>query len=132
VLQTAIGLVLWGLLIVAAMLKPDPSGLGTHRQLGLPPCSFAMLFGIRCPTCGMTTAWSNVMHGRPDAAVRASVSGTILAVVAALAGTWCLATAASGRWSFGSIRDVTTVWLVLAMVGLILLEWGLRLYVIPS
>jgi hypothetical protein len=80
----------------------------------------------------MTTAWSNVMHGRPEVAVRSSVCGTILAVMAAVIGTWCLATAARGQWSFGWIKDMTAGWLALAMVGLILLEWGLRLYVIRS
>jgi len=80
----------------------------------------------------MTTAWSNVMHGRFEAALKASVCGTILSLIAAVVGAWCLATAARGRWSFGALRDTTAGWLALAMIGLILLEWGLRLYVIRS
>ncbi|RMG03430.1 MAG: DUF2752 domain-containing protein, partial [Planctomycetota bacterium] len=55
----AVGLA--GLLVIAAVLRPSPTGLGTHQQLGLPPCTFRAMFGSRCPTCGMTTAWSNVM-----------------------------------------------------------------------
>ncbi len=127
-----IGLGLWGLLIVAAILRPDPSGLGTHRQLGLPACSFSELFGIRCPTCGMTTAWSNVMHGRPVAALRGSVCGAFLAVVAAVVGSWSLATAIRGRWSFGALQDTTAGYLALTVVALVLVEWGLRVYVIPG
>ncbi|MGE3821953.1 MAG: DUF2752 domain-containing protein, partial [Isosphaeraceae bacterium] len=42
---------------VASWLEPDPSGFGTHRQLGLPPCHFAWVTGKPCPTCGMTTAF---------------------------------------------------------------------------
>ena len=30
---------------VAAMLRPDGRGFGTHQQLGLPPCTFRVLFG---------------------------------------------------------------------------------------
>ncbi len=27
--------------VIAWLLKPDPRGLGTHEQLGLPPCPFS-------------------------------------------------------------------------------------------
>ena len=26
-------------------------------------CPFKRMFGVACPTCGMTTAWLNFMHG---------------------------------------------------------------------
>ena len=125
---SAAGLSLWGLLAVAAMLQPDPSGLGTHRQLGLPPCTFSLLFGVRCPTCGMTTAWSNVMHGRATAALQANVCGVLLALATFGGGGWCLATAARGRWSFGAPSETSVACLALVVLALILLEWSLRLY----
>jgi len=46
------------LLGIGSLLEPDPRGFGTHTQLGLPPCAFRMLFGIPCPSCGMTTAFA--------------------------------------------------------------------------
>src|SRR5207247_577108 len=44
------------LLGVARLVEPDLRGYGTHEQLGLPPCTFRLLTGIACPSCGMTTS----------------------------------------------------------------------------
>ncbi|RMF43700.1 MAG: DUF2752 domain-containing protein [Planctomycetota bacterium] len=76
------GLVAAGLLLTAARLHPDPSGRGTHQQLGLPPCSFVLLWNIPCPACGMTTSWALVTQGRLVAAMRANAGGALLAIIA--------------------------------------------------
>ncbi len=68
------------LLILAARVTPDPSGLGTHRQLGLPACSVVVLTGYPCPTCGMTTAFAYTVRGRLIAAFLAQPAGTLLAM----------------------------------------------------
>ncbi|MEM6470271.1 MAG: DUF2752 domain-containing protein [Planctomycetota bacterium] len=65
--------------ILAMSLDPNPDGLGTHRQLGLPPCSFVMLWQIRCPMCGMTTSWAYLMRGNLLDALRSNPGGVILA-----------------------------------------------------
>ncbi len=49
--------------IVAAVLHPDPSGHGTHTQLGLPPCPSVLLFDRPCPGCGLTTSLTAFVHG---------------------------------------------------------------------
>ncbi|MGE0758889.1 MAG: DUF2752 domain-containing protein, partial [Pirellulaceae bacterium] len=92
------GLTLAGLLFVAGSLQPDVRRWGTHQQLGLPPCSIQTWYRVRCPSCGMTTAWAHVMRGQWPAALRANVGGTVLAVTAALACPWCLGAAWRGRW----------------------------------
>lgn len=49
-------------LTIARVLSPSPNGLGTHQQLGLPPCFFHQFTGIPCPTCGMTTSFAHTVR----------------------------------------------------------------------
>ena len=86
-------LVGWSLFLIggfalAFALKPDPRGYGTHQSLGLPPCTFRMLFGIPCPSCGMTTSFSHLMHGNISQAFERA-SGVVLAAVCAVQIPWC-------------------------------------------
>jgi hypothetical protein len=43
-------------LLTGRLLQPAPGRVGTHEQLGLPPCGFLHLTGIPCPGCGLTTS----------------------------------------------------------------------------
>ena len=47
----------------AFALNPDPSGHGTHTQLGLGACPFYTQFDMPCPACGMTTSVTHWFHG---------------------------------------------------------------------
>lgn len=94
-ISAAVAVACGGVLGLAAHLEPDPAGHGTHRALGLPPCGMILTSGIPCPTCGMTTSFALVMHGRPIAAFLAQPAGMVL----------CLATVAC---------MLTSVWI---MVG---------------
>lgn len=58
-------------LAIALRLDPDPRGVGTHEQLGLPPCGMVAAFGVPCPSCGFTTTFTLAAHGRP---LRAAVN----------------------------------------------------------
>ncbi|MFN0121832.1 MAG: DUF2752 domain-containing protein [Blastocatellia bacterium] len=46
-------------LVTARWLTPSPTGVGTHRQLGFPPCIFLTLSGWPCPGCGLTTSFAH-------------------------------------------------------------------------
>ncbi|MEZ6317893.1 MAG: DUF2752 domain-containing protein [Phycisphaerales bacterium] len=53
---------------LAAWLKPDAAGHGTHTQLGLANCQWVAMFDEPCPTCGMTTSFAyaanaDFLHG---------------------------------------------------------------------
>ena len=49
-----------GVLLLARRLIPDASGMGTHVQLGLPPCGFLYLTSLPCPGCGLTTSFAHM------------------------------------------------------------------------
>jgi hypothetical protein len=49
-------------LIIARLLQPSPVGVGTHQQLGLPPCPFLAFTGWPCPACGLTTCFAYAAH----------------------------------------------------------------------
>lgn len=55
------------------VLKPDPSGYGTHCQLFLAPCMFHLLTGLPCPFCGMTTGFAHTARGEIGAAFHSHV-----------------------------------------------------------
>lgn len=70
-------------LIVAASLRPSPSGVGTHRQLGMSVCGWIASIDRPCPTCGMTTAFACAANRRPVDSFRAQPFAAVGAVVAA-------------------------------------------------
>ena len=130
VARTCVGLmgsVMLGLLITAARLTPDPRGLGTHRQLGLPPCTVVDWFGVRCPSCGMTTAFSHTVRGQLAGAVRANAGGALLALAAMAAGPWFVGSAVYGRWLIGPPRDGVMIGVGLTVVVVTIVDWTLRL-----
>ena len=75
-----IAIICAGILVVAALIKPDPSGVGSHKQLGMQACGFYERTGYPCPTCGMTTAFSNVVRGRLIEAFTVQPAGALAAL----------------------------------------------------
>ncbi len=124
----ATGAALTALLAVAVVLRPSPLGHGTHQQLGLPPCTFEVLFHRRCPSCGMTTAWAHVVRGQWIRAARANMGGTLLALAAIVAAPWALVCAALGRAYRWLPSERAMVGAGLGFLGLTLAEWAWRLW----
>ncbi|HBJ36914.1 MAG TPA: hypothetical protein DDZ51_19585 [Planctomycetaceae bacterium] len=113
-------------LAVAGRLQPHPDGLGTHQQLGLPPCTIRVMWGVRCPSCGMTTSWSYFVRGRLWMSLRSNVAGTLLAVIASLAVIVLFSGFASGKMP-GRGSLVFAAWgMVLAWIVAIA-DWAWRL-----
>ncbi|MCC6486694.1 MAG: DUF2752 domain-containing protein [Candidatus Hydrogenedentes bacterium] len=71
-----------GILGLGALLTPDSRGVGTHEQLGLPECMTMRIFGIPCPFCGMTTAFSHMAHGELGPALRTQPAGALAFLLA--------------------------------------------------
>lgn len=99
---------------VAAWLTPSPDGIGTHQQLGLPACTAILIFGIRCPACGMTTSWAWMMEGGFAEAIRVNVAGVMLFLVAFTSIPWLLWNAWRGE------RRGHMLWTQFAILGVVI------------
>ncbi|MBX3470630.1 MAG: DUF2752 domain-containing protein [Planctomycetes bacterium] len=111
-------------LALSLWLRPDARGIGTHEQLGLPPCGFVeMLDGVPCPSCGFTTTFALAAHGRPAEAFRNQPFGFVLFCLTVLGVPVALGAAARGV----SLFEVTDRWpwgrLFCAFLALWLLAW---------
>lgn len=114
------------LLAVASRLEPDPRGMGTHEQLGLSSCTFVRLWGIGCPSCGMTTSWAHTMNGDLQAAAGANVAGLLLALLALLSIPWLLASAVWGKWCYLRPRAGLLLTLLVMVMAIAVCDWCRR------
>jgi hypothetical protein len=127
-----IALMLVGLFWAAIAIDPydsagEPLTIGTHSQLGLPPCNFVTLTGLPCPSCGMTTSFALLMHGDIAASVRANAVGTLLAAFFVALIPWSLVSAVRGRWVWIRTLEPWLLGAVIVFVGLALIRWGIVL-----
>jgi hypothetical protein len=101
-----------------------PRKMETHRQLGLPPCSFKTATGgMPCPSCGMTTSFALLVRGDVYNSLRANCAGTLLATLCLLAIPWCVASVWLGRPVFMVSLESTLIKLLLAFVAVMLVRW---------
>ncbi len=114
-------------LAVAAWLSPDPSGVGTHRQLGFPPCGLMVTTGTPCPTCGMTTAFSHAIRGHPGAAIVTQPFGALLAFGAFAATGLALAALLTGKAWWINWYRVSPGWVMALIVVLFLAAWAYKI-----
>ncbi len=115
------------LLLTARILEPAAEGYGTHRQLGFPPCSSLVLFGTKCPACGMTTSWSMLLRGQISGAIRANVGGLMIGLIAmAYLPTSCYLFL-SGRTSRRGLVSLAFGCSLLIAMTASILQWAFRL-----
>ncbi len=126
-LSAGLAVVLLCPLVVAALLRPSPWGYGTHQQLGLPPCTFVALFHCRCPSCGMTTAWSHLVRGEVWGAAKANAGGALAGLLALAAEPWLAVSALRGRWLGFRPNATAIAWTLLGVVAVTLVDWAVRL-----
>jgi hypothetical protein len=115
------------LLVIAAWLKPSPNGYGTHQQLGLPGCSMMVLFGIRCPGCGMTTSWAHTLDGNLTAGLRTNLSGVLFCLSAIAFAPLLAWTSWRGKTWHWLRSGVLPVGVLIAILSISMVEWVIRL-----
>ena len=120
----------------ALWLDANPIGLGTHQQLGLPPCGFLASTRLPCATCGMTTAFTHAVHGRLVTSLLTQPAGLAMAMFTAIVtivSAWALVVGASlgpiVQWLWRPIM----IWLFAALVigswayKILTLYWGFQI-----
>lgn len=116
---------------LARILEPSSEGVGTHQQLGLPPCTFLYLTSLPCPFCGMTTSWTHAAHLDLDAAIYTQPAGVVLFLLTLALGVALLGRAVVGAAPFRPDRFAAAIpaklWWGLAS-GL-MLGWGWKIFV---
>jgi hypothetical protein len=120
-----IAVLLVGVFAVAILLDPYRDGkvwlVETHRQLGLPPCTFKDLTGYPCPSCGMTSSFALAIRGDLWHSAQANFVGTLLALGCLAFIPWGLACAITGRLL--GIRNFERL-LVRAVIAFLILMFG--------
>lgn len=116
------------LLAVAAWLRPDPHGSGTHTQLGFAPCGMLIMTGLPCPTCGMTTAFAHTVRGQFVRAFLAQPAGLLLALVTMLLIPLSLLALFRGRWSIPRrLAWFPAHWLFMGLLVILLIGWAFKI-----
>lgn len=127
-----VGLILTGLglmagLVVARMLVPDASGMGTHRQLGFGQCSFMSWFGMPCPSCGMTTSWAHLVRGQWRESIACNAGGFLFGCLAIFCGPWLMVSGIRGRWVYPAVGFPTLLVLAVLTFFAVFGQWLARL-----
>ncbi|MBM3964801.1 MAG: DUF2752 domain-containing protein [Planctomycetes bacterium] len=117
------------LLATAKWLSPDPSGMGTHQQLGLPACTMLAFSGVRCPGCGMTTSWAHTMDGNFVEAFQTNAAGSLLCWLCIACVPIMASVVVAGKRTRDGWASKFALSGFLAAMTIALIEWGLRLLV---
>ena len=117
---------------LAAWLNPyqnDGSArrMETHRQLGLPECTFKRVTGYPCPSCGMTTSFALTIRGDLIDGVQANSVGVLLALFLLALIPWCVTSAICERTVFVRSMERVVMFFVIGLLSLMLLRWVLVL-----
>jgi len=111
-------------LLAGFRVTPAGSGQGTHRQLGVPACSFLVKTGWPCPSCGVTTSFAAMVRGRIALAFKAQPFGV------AIFGFLCLLLlvgAAELIWNRSILSELRPgLWWVWVALGSMMLGWGVK------
>ena len=128
-LALGVALVCLSVVTLAAKLQPSPTGVGTHRSIGLSGCQFLDSTGLPCPSCGMTTSFAWFVRGNVVASVYVQPMGAALAAITAAAMWGGLYVALTGRPAYRLLRLVPGRYYLLPLLALAVLAWGWKVMI---
>lgn len=118
-----------GLMITAARLAPSPTGMGTHTQLGLDQCQFALRTGLPCPSCGMTTSFAWFARGNFPASFYIQPMGAMLALSAIVTFWAGLYIALTGRSVYRLLALGPSRYYVPLFMALAVAAWAWKIFI---
>lgn len=118
-----------GVLITAGMVRPSPSGVGTHQGLGMYACNFLERTGIPCGSCGMTTSFAWFARGNLLASLYIQPMGLALAMLCAMSVWAGLYIAITGRPVLRLLNLVPARYCLGPLLGLFVLAWVWKIYI---
>ena len=117
------------ILIVARLLPPSPTGVGTHLGLGLDRCAFLDRTGLPCPSCGMTTSFSHFAHGQLLASFYVQPMGAILAVMTVATFWIAIYIAITGKPALRLMRIVPAGYYFIPLMFFAIAAWGWKIFI---
>jgi hypothetical protein len=120
------------MLVAAVIVRPDPSGVGSHHQLHvgqkhLERCAWLERTGVPCPTCGMTTSFAHFVRGNFVASFYVQPMGFVLAVLTAMTVWGGLYIAFTGRPAHRLLRFVPSRYYLAPLFTLAVLAWAWKI-----
>lgn len=112
--------------MTARVIAPDARGVGTHTQLGLPPCPLLALTGLPCPACGLTTCFAHLVRGEFAAAWQCHAFGVVLFGAALAAFPYCVWAAVRKRAFFETLARMHVAWICGVFACAALAQWAAR------
>jgi len=114
-------------LVVAARMRPSPTGVGTHAQWGFNSCQFLERTRLPCPTCGMTTSFAYFVRGNFLASLYVQPMGFLGAAMTAAA-CWIAAyMALSGKPALRLLQWVPYRYYLIPLLSLAVAAWGWKM-----
>lgn len=128
----AIALGCLSLLGLAALLTPNPSGVGTHTGLTflhLRACNFLYTTGLPCPSCGMTTSFAHFVRGNLLASLYLQPMGFVLAALCCCFFWVGAYEAVTARPAHRIFRQIPYNYWLIPLLGFTLAAWAWKIFI---
>jgi hypothetical protein len=116
-------------LFIASWLTPDPRGVGSHTELGMPRCEFHYRTGVPCPSCGMTTSFAHFARGNLIASFYVQPMGFLLAVATSAAFWVSLYMGITGKPVLLLLRIIPPGYYLLPLMFFAIAAWGWKIFI---
>jgi hypothetical protein len=128
-LALVISLTCLAVFIAGSQVTPDPSGMGTHLQLNLPPCSFYRVTHLPCPSCGMTTSFAWFFRGNILASLYIQPMGATLALMAVIVFWTGLYIALTARPVYRLMRFLPNGYYIMPLLAWGIAAWAWKIFI---